>query len=331
MEHGSAALDTWSLVLAGGDGTRLRELTALLAGAPIPKQYCRITGDRSMLEATLARIAPLGVPERTLVIVNRAHLDLATAQLAGVPAGNVLVQPQNRDTGPGILWSLLALERRCPGARVAMFPSDHYVANDAAFRGCVRRAVDLVDRFPEKLVLLGIEPDHAAPGYGYVVPSGPLAPGDGGPAYHVATFREKPDRALARRILRRGALWNSLVMVFHAARVLELIAAVRPDAYRAMVEAGSDADALERHYATAPAWNFSSDFLAHVPHEMVVVRAEDTGWSDWGTRQSIERTFAALNQVPPWQTAEDAGARRARSVAATKPPSLDVRGRLSSP
>jgi mannose-1-phosphate guanylyltransferase len=310
MEHARVAADTWSLVLAGGDGTRLRELTALLAGAPIPKQYCRITGDRSMLEATLARIAPLGPPERTLVIVNRDHLTLASEQLRGLPPENVLVQPCNRDTGPGILWSLLALERRSPGARVAMFPSDHYVANDVAFRGCVHRAERVVEQLPDKLVLLGIEPDHPASGYGYVVPSGPLPPGDAGPAFHVETFREKPDRALARRILRRGALWNSLVMVFHAARVLELLAAIRPDAYRALADAGSDAEAIERHYASASSWNFSSDFLAHVAPEMVVLRAEDTGWSDWGTRQSIERTFAALKQLPPWHAPS---ARRGRA------------------
>lgn len=312
MEHPSVA-DCWALVLAGGDGMRLRELTEMLAGEPIPKQYCRITGDRSMLEATLARIAPLVAAERTLVVVNRNHLTFATAQLAGLPAGNVLVQPCNRDTGPGILWSLLELERRSPGAHVAMFPSDHFVANDAAFRACVRRAARVVDEFPDKLALLGIEPDHAAPGYGYVVPSAALPLDDRVPAYHVATFREKPDRALARRILRRGALWNSLVMVFRAARVLELLAAVRPESHREIAAAGDDAGALARVYASAAPWNFSSDFLAHVPHEMIVLRAEETGWSDWGTRQAIERTFAALKQPLPWRAAEPAP-RRARAL-----------------
>ena len=97
----------WALVLAGGDGTRLQPLTRLIAGAPIPKQYCRIIGSRSLLEATLARVAPLVPPERMLAIVNRGHMELARPQLATIPGANVLVQPRNLDTGPGILVSLL--------------------------------------------------------------------------------------------------------------------------------------------------------------------------------------------------------------------------------
>jgi len=102
----------WALVLAGGDGTRLQPLTRLIAGAPIPKQYCRIMGNRSLLEATLARVAPLVPSERMLAIVNRGHVELARPQLATLPGANVLVQPRNLDTGPGILMSLLELAGR---------------------------------------------------------------------------------------------------------------------------------------------------------------------------------------------------------------------------
>src|SRR5439155_10163330 len=84
-----AADRLWALVLAGGDGTRLQALTRLIAGAPIPKQYCRIVGDRSLLETPLACIAPLVRRERTLAIVNRGHLSLARPQLAAIPTSNV--------------------------------------------------------------------------------------------------------------------------------------------------------------------------------------------------------------------------------------------------
>src|SRR5207253_5128670 len=149
----------WALVLAGGDGTRLRELTRLISGAPIPKQYCRILGDRSLLEATLARVAPLVPRERTVVIVNRGHLELAWSQLAALPAQNLLVQPGNRDTGPGVLFSLLALARRQPDATVAVFPSDHHIGDERRFRAHVARMAQLVDEHPEKVALLGVEPD----------------------------------------------------------------------------------------------------------------------------------------------------------------------------
>src|SRR5205807_4368336 len=83
----------WALVLAGGDGTRLQALTRVIAGAPIPKQYCRITGDRSLLELTVARTSRIFPPSRTLVIVNRDHLPVARPQLRSLPVENVVVQP----------------------------------------------------------------------------------------------------------------------------------------------------------------------------------------------------------------------------------------------
>jgi len=292
--------ETWALILAGGDGTRLRAITRLLAGEPIPKQYCRITGERSMLEATLDRVRPIVPAERTMAIVNRDHLRLARPQLAALPGDNVLVQPCNRDTGPGILWSLLEIERRQPGACVAMFPSDHYVAHDRAFQDCVRKALHVVDRHPDKLVLLGVEPEEASSEYGYVLPASSLD-GTDRSAFHVASFREKPDPVLAAGIVRRGGLWNSFVMVFRAARARELIARRLPEPYRALAAASRERSSLERYYSDVPAWNFSSDFLVHAAQDLAVVRAEHTGWSDWGTPLSIERTFAAMNRVPPWQ------------------------------
>lgn len=296
----------WALVLAGGDGTRLQALTRLIAGAPIPKQYCRITGNRSLLEATLDRIVPLVPPERTLAIVNRAHLKLAGPQLITLPASNVLVQPRNLDTCPGILVSLLEIARRDSEATVSIFPSDYDVRAEVAFRGHVVQMTGLVDGRPDKIALLGVRPDRTETGYGYVEP-GPRVWGAGA-AFRVTAFHEKPVQTLAGKIIRRGGLWNSFVMVGRVARFIELLREMRPDDFARLAQVPADPEALALVYEAIASWNFSRDFLTRIPEHLVVVRADNVGWSDWGTPEAVERTFAAMGLVPPWRVPQRATA-----------------------
>jgi len=294
------------VILAGGDGIRLQPLTHLISGAPIPKQYCRIIGDRSLLEETLARVAPLVRPERTLVIVNLGHLELARPQLAAVPASNVLAQPRNLDTGPGIIVSVLEVARRDAEATVAIFPSDHHIRSEAAFRRHVTQMVHSVNDHPDKIALLGARPDRADTDYGYVVP-GPRINGFAS-TFNVAAFHEKPVLHFAAGIVRRGGLWNTFVMVGRVARLIELLGAARPNDVARLARVHPDPDALGPAYDRLPSWNFSRDFLAHIPGQLLVVRADDLGWSDWGTPEAIERTLATLGVVPPWRARDRATA-----------------------
>jgi mannose-1-phosphate guanylyltransferase len=297
----AATGEQWALVLAGGDGRRLQALTQVITGVPIPKQYCRIVGDRSLLESTLLRTRHLVPHDRTVVIVNHDHLEVARDQLSALPQHSLLVQPRNCDTGPGLLFSLLHLARRSPQATVAVFPSDHYIGNERRFVEHVHRATRIVEEFPDKIVLLGIPPDRAEPGYGYVEPAQPLRTVGGDGAFHVGGFQEKPTPARARSILARGGLWNSFVMVFWLPRMLELMRAVLPVEFEEMRSLPADpTDAAARYRELRP-WNFSTAFLARIPAHLVVLRAEDIQWSDWGTRQAIERTFKSLKIRPPWR------------------------------
>ncbi len=161
----------WALILAGGDGTRLQDFTKELTGAPIPKQYCRFLGGRSLLELTLERAGRFAPRQRTVVVLSRHHLEFGQDQLLDMPKANLVVQPCNRDTGPGLLLGLLALSRRDPNATVAVFPSDHYVGDEKAFASYVATAARVVAAFPDKIVVLGIRPDHADPGFGYIKPA----------------------------------------------------------------------------------------------------------------------------------------------------------------
>ncbi|PYO44287.1 MAG: hypothetical protein DMD33_03300 [Gemmatimonadetes bacterium] len=289
----------WALVLAGGDGVRLRELTRQITGKSVPKQYCRIIEDRSLLESTLMRTSAFAPASRTLVIVNRDHLPMARDQLAGVPPGNIIVQPENRDTGPGLLLSLLELARRDQTAMVAVFPSDHYVRDEVSFIHHVRRAASVASRLPHLIALLGILPDRPEARYGYIRPGTPLNLVGSAPASYVAGFAEKPSAARAASLIADGALWNSFVMVFQVSRMLELLGRILPDAVARLPANAADPAALTTEYRRLPPWNFSRDFLSQVPEHLVVVRAEGIGWCDLGTPEAVASTLALLRRAMP--------------------------------
>jgi len=305
----TAMADPWVLILAGGDGTRLQVVTRAITGAPIPKQYCPLLNGRSLLETTIARALALTPPARVLVVVNRDHLPVATPQLGPLGAANVLVQPRNRDTGPGVAFSLAHLARRDPAAACVVFPSDHWITDRRAFLAYVREALRIVARLPARVVLLGVEPDRPEPGFGYIEPGAAVRIPDTAGVHRVAAFREKPTRADAEALVARGGLWNSFVMVFRLPAVLRLLTRLRPadlQAMQALVSRPALADALYEHAVCG--WNFSADFLARIPRHLVVLRTAGTGWSDWGTPEAVARTFALLRRRPPWP---DAGSRTA--------------------
>ncbi len=300
--HGSASRDAWAIVLAGGDGKRLQDFTRTIAGAPIPKQYCRIDGVRSLLEATLARVGLIVPPERTLVIVNRDHLALASAQLADVPRDNVIVQPENRDTGPGLALTLQTLARRAPRATVAMFPSDHWVSDDARFVAHVERGLDLARSLPDKIGLLGVRPDRPDPEHGYILPGLRAA---GMSTFHVRAFMEKPTPQRAAAIVRRGGLWNTFVMTGRVDRMLAHLRSARPDEMAAVAAvAGAPPDVADAAYRVLAPWNFSHGFLTRAVAHLLVLAVHDVAWSDWGTPSAIVRTVAQLAEKPAWWRAD---------------------------
>lgn len=287
-----------SLLLAGGDGARLQELTRAVAGTPIPKQYCRLLHGSSLLEATLARAQFFSPHKQISVVINENHLELAKEQLRSLPQRNIFVQPLNRDTGPGLIFSLLRIQQMYPDAIVAAFPTDHYIENDTSFMNHALRAADIIADFPDKIAILGVTPDRPETGYGYIIPAGALDSADG--IYQVKTFTEKPDLVGAKDIIDRGGLWNTFVMIFRLSRMLELLRAFAPDGFAAMSLLRQFPEKAAEIYASLGAWNLSTRFLARIPQHLLVVETADVGWSDWGTRESIERTYRSLNIVPFW-------------------------------
>jgi mannose-1-phosphate guanylyltransferase len=151
----------YGIILAAGDGRRLQPYVQEIRGEALPKQYVNLVGRRSMLEHTFDRAEKRIPAEKTLTVVSRRHLLRAETcrQLASRPRETLIVQPANKETGPGILLPLMFIYKRCPRAIVVIFPSDHFVLEENRFMNHLKRATQAVQQDPSRIVLLAIEPN----------------------------------------------------------------------------------------------------------------------------------------------------------------------------
>ncbi len=298
----AAPKERMALLLAGGDGTRLQELTAHLTGSPIPKQYCPLLRGRSLLELTLFRTHYFAPPEHTRVVINQNHLRWAAVQLHTLSDDHIFIQPQNRDTGPGMIFALQKIARVQPDLIVAVFPTDHFVDDEMAFMAHALRAACLVERYPDKIAILGVKPTRQETGYGYIMPGQSIqATPTPCRAFHVRSFCEKPSPIMAREIMSQGGLWNTFVMVFRLQRMLTLLKALAPEGSRRLFDLQEGFTKAAEAYREINPWNFSSRILTRIPNQLIVLEASDVFWSDWGTRESIERTYRHMHLAPAWR------------------------------
>src|SRR5688572_13502475 len=158
------AQHVWSLVLAGGDGSRLRALTTKPCGTSVPKQYCSLHGGHSLLEDAIARARRVVAKDRVCTIVAQQHRQWWTEcpqLLEALAAGNLIVQPRNLGTGIGILYSLLHILAKDAQAQVVLLPADHYVRDEDVLNSALVQAIERLERNADRPVLLGLQPEEA--------------------------------------------------------------------------------------------------------------------------------------------------------------------------
>ncbi len=284
-----AKRQSWGLVLAGGEGRRLRALTTDRHGSAVPKQFCSLFGGPTLVQDTLARMRQCIAPERTLAIVTAAHRRLWMRDLAGLPQTNVVEQPSLRGTAAGILLPLLAIAERDPLARLLVMPADHHVEDPGPFVEAAALALDDIEDDDATTVLLGISPDGDDIEYGWIVPDEIDADG----RLCVRTFVEKPGQARAIALRHRGALWNSFVMATSVPALLGLFRARLPELLAHVTAAH-----VLGETAIADAWaelrphDFSADLLAGSEAMLRVFPVPPCGWTDLGTPARIAELHA---------------------------------------
>ncbi len=277
------------VIMAGGSGTRLWPLSREL----FPKQFLALTGDASMLQETVNRLAGLEVGP-PFVICNEAHRFLVAEQLRqlGALAHNILLEPAARNTAPAVALAALHACRDGDDPLLLVLAADHMIADTPAFQRAVRAALPLAQ--DGHLVTFGIVPTAPETGYGYVRRGAAL--GEAG--FHVAAFVEKPALAVAEQYLASGDyLWNSGMFCFRASRFLEELGKYRPDILAACRAAFSnpqtDLDFVRIDAAAFAACPSESiDYAVMEKTDAAVVVPMDAGWNDVGA-------FAALWEILP--------------------------------
>lgn len=299
----------FAVILAGGDGSRLKSLTRAISGDDRPKQFCPILGGKSLLDATRDRVR-LSVPlENTFFSLTAKHEKFYQTAIWDVPETRRVVQPENRGTAPAILYSLMRVSVEEPNAMVAIFPSDHFFTDDEKFMAQVDSAFRAAELESRSVVLLGLEPDKPETSYGWIEPATSLFGSEPGGVSRVARFWEKPTRKAAEQLMMSGSLWNSFVIVGRAEAFLELFRSHLRDSFRMfdiskkMLRTSQEKPLMRAIYSWLPDSNFSNDVLEKANEMLMVKRVSDVGWSDLGEPQRVIGTLNDLGIKTTWSTA----------------------------
>lgn len=290
----------WALVLAGGEGRRLRSLTVTAGGTLVPKQFCSLAGGRTLLEDALVRAESLVLRKRICSVVAQQHRQWWQDLLAGLPASNVITQPRNRGTGIGILYPLLQIASRDPEALLILLPADHYVRDELVLRQALRIAVQRVLQDPAMPVLLGMRPERIDPEQGYIVPGMPDERGN----KIVRRLVEKPTVAAAGTLIEQGGLWNSLIVIATAQSLIDmftlrfapLVLEMQVIVSRLLSGPGvAGWPAVVDLYERLPNLDFSRDLLEDYDSRLRVIEVPHCGWSDLGTPHRVAEALRHID------------------------------------
>ncbi len=292
------------VILSGGSGTRLWPMSRAL----YPKQLLALTGERSLLQETVLRVANDAEFAAPLIIANEEHRFIIAEQLRAIGAlpDALVLEPTGRNTAPAACVAALRLAAREPEALMLVMPSDHVIGDLDAFRRAVERAAAAARG--EHLVTFGITPERAETGYGYIAKGEVLAGCDG--AFAVKGFVEKPDAATAEHYLASGDhFWNSGIFLFPVALYLAELGRLRPDMLAAckaaLAGARVDSDFIrldKTAFAACASDSIDYAVMEHTKRAAVVPVA--MAWSDLGSWDALwelgtkdERGNALLGNV----------------------------------
>ena len=283
-------MSRWAVVLAGGVGSRFWPLST----PSRPKQLLPLIDSEALLSGTLKRLASLVPPEKTLVLTNASLVEPIAATLPAFPRANIIAEPRPAGTAAALAWAAAEIARRDASDPVMVcVHADWAIGDDELFRATLDQALNAAAAH-RALVTVGIVPDRADPGLGYIQPGDAMATD----LFRVARFVEKPDEDRAREMVSSGYLWNSGIFAWRVADFLDEVRSHAPEVSGALADhAGAVPDADAFFAAARPV---SVDVGVLERSSRVLVVPGRFGWDDvgtWGALRRARRGDAAGNVV----------------------------------
>ncbi|VDY63100.1 Mannose-1-phosphate guanylyltransferase 1 [Shimwellia blattae] len=278
------------IIMAGGTGSRLWPMSREL----YPKQFLRLNGGDSMLQATVNRLHGLGVSQ-PLVICNEQHRFLVAEQLRQINclSKNIILEPIGKNTAPAIaLAAINAAVNSNEDPLLLVLAADHVIENTKSFHQAIHDAIPYANQ--GKLVTFGIVTTGPETGYGYIQRGQKFNEAECS-AFEVKRFVEKPDLATAQEYFESGEYyWNSGMFLFRAKRYLEELGVHRPDILTACQDAmaGQSPDSAQdfirvdkEAFIRCP--DESIDYAVMEKTSSAVVVPLDAGWNDVGSWSAL--------------------------------------------
>ncbi len=268
-----------AVIMAGGKGQRFWPLST----PERPKQFLDLshTG-RTLIQATYDRVLKLaGDPDHVLVATGRRYVNLVREQLPNVPAVNLLIEPEGRDSAPAVALAALTVHARYGDVIMGLFSSDHEIGDNEAFAATLRNAIDLAEE-RDGLVTIGIQPSRSATGYGYIEKGDPTGGG-----FQVKRFVEKPNLRTAEAYVGSGDyLWNAGIFVWSTGAILEELDQHAPELMQPLRRAFHESE-IGTVFPTLT--KISIDFAVMERTDRAYVVPGDFTWDDIGDWVALER------------------------------------------
>ncbi len=291
----------YPVILAGGRGTRFWPLSRKKRA----KQLLALDGKQTMIQQTVARLLPLAPPKQFWIITNDDLRPAILKQLPRLPKDQVLAEPLGRNTAPAIGLAAFLLLRETPDAVIGMFPSDHVIADEEIYRTTIEHGAQLAAE-GENIVVLGIRPNRAETGYGYIE-VGSLFKGD---ALRVRRFTEKPNAEKAATFVAAGNyFWNSGMFLWSARTLANSLREHLPNT-ASLLEEIAAAFGTKKFAATfrklyPKCENISVDYAVLEPRSAKGEQAgriyclpADFGWNDLGSWTALHEHHTAKSTPP---------------------------------